>query len=244
MPLRLAAIAAAGFFFFQMTLFEIVQEVGELSLKSPATEMNVRSYVNRAIRAIAQRANWSFMHDIQQVTLPANNTSVTMPSNFKELSREDSPISFTYGLYRLPVTVTTRSRIESAGLWPLMNGPLSMPLPGGYLPVRVVFMERNGPGGAWTLNVPPQFIITQAMVFNVQGYFFPPELQSMTDSNAFTNQGELVEAVIARAKAIGYYAEDPSSKLGQAAMQQFEFHFQNALYGDVQQTYQFSGLRM
>ncbi len=221
-----------------------MQEVGELSLKSPATEMNVRSYVNRAIRAIAQRWNWTFMHDIQLVTLPASQTSVTMPSNFKELSREDSPISFSYGLYRLPVTVTTRSRIESAGLWPLMNGPLSMPLPGGYLPVRVVFMERNGPGGAWTLNVPPQFIITQAMTFNVQGYYYPNELVSASDSNAFTEQGELVEAIIARAKAIGYFAEDPSSPLGQAAMQQFELHFRNALYGDSQQSLQVGGLRM
>lgn len=227
-----------------MTLFDVIQEVGELSLRSPRTEINVRGYVNRAIKAIAQRKNWTFMHNISQVTIPSNQTSVVMPATFKQLSEQNSPISFEYGLYRLPVTVTTRSQIEACGLWPLMNGPLSTPLPGGYLPIRVVFMERDGPGGMWTLNVPPQFILTQNMTFWVQGYYLPTDLVSAGDTNAFLEQGELIEAVIARAKAIGFFAEDPTNPKGAAAMQQFEMHFQNAAYSDVAQLYSGVSLRM
>lgn len=221
-----------------MNFGELIYEIGELSLRNPRTEINVRSYINRAINICGQRRSWTHMHTIQQVTIQASNTSATMPASFKCLSEQESPISFTYGYYRLPVTVSTRSQIEACGLWPLMNGPLSMPLPGGYCPIRVVFMERDGPGGLWTLNVPPQFIITTEMVFNVQGYYFPPELKQADDSNAFTNQPELVEAIIARAKAIGYFAEEPASEKGLACMQQFEQHFQNAAYMDVRQQYQ------
>lgn len=167
-----------------------------------------------------------------------------MPVTFKQLSEQNSPISFQYGLYRLPVTVTTRSQIEACGLWPLMNGPLSTPLPGGYLPIRVVFMERDGPGGLWTLNVPPQFILTQDMTFYVQGYYLPEDLVSGGDSNFFTNQGELAEAVIARTKALAFFAEDPTSEKGQASMQQFEMHYQNSLYSDRAQLFSGVTLRM
>lgn len=227
-----------------MTLGEIILECGELSLRSPRIEINIRGYVNRAIKAIAQRHNFTGMHQISTVVIPSGQTSVTMPPTFKQLSEQQSPISFTYGSYRLPVTVTTRSQIEACGLWPLMNGPLSTPLPSGYLPIRVVFMERDGPGGLWTLNVPPQFIITQDMPFNVQGYYLPDELVSVGDSNFFTNQGEVVEAVIARTKAIGFFAEDPTNPKGAAAMEQFENHFQNCLYADRAQLYNGVPLRM
>lgn len=227
-----------------MTLGEIILEVGELALRNPRTEINVRSYINRAINIIGQRRSWTFMHTIQQVTIQAQQTSAAMPASFKCLSEQSSPISFTYGQYRLPVTVTTRSYIESCGLWPLMNGPLSMPVPGGYMPIRVVFMERDGPGGLWTLNVPPQFIITTAMVFNVQGYYFPPPLAQASDSNAFTQQPEVCEAIVALAKAIGYRAEEPDDPKGEASMKQFEDYFNQAAYMDVRQQYQVSGLRM
>lgn len=225
-----------------MNLGELIYEIGELSLKNPRTEINVRGYVNRAINIVGQRKNWTFMHTIQEVTIQAQQTSATMPASFKCLSEQDSPISFTYGLYRLPVTVTTRSQIEACGLWPLMNGPLSMVVPGGYWPIRVVFMERDGPGGLWTLNVPTQFIISTAATFNVQGYYFPPSLQQASDSNPFTQQPEVCEAIVALAKAIGYRAAEPSSPDGDACMKQFEDYFNQAAYMDVRQ--QFSGVTL
>lgn len=227
-----------AFPFYALNFGEIIYEVGELSLRNPRTEINTRGYVNRAINIIGQRKNWTFMHTIQQVTIQSGQSNATMPASFKCLSEQESPISFTYGEYRLPVTVTTRSQVEACGLWPLMNGPLSMPLPGGYLPIRVVFMERDGPGGLWTLNMPPQFVLTTNMVFNVQGYYFPPPLQQAGDTNAFTQQPEVCEAIVALAKAIGYRAEEPGDPKGEAAMAQFEDYFSQAAYMDVRQQYQ------
>lgn len=227
-----------------MILGDILLEVGEICVHDAKLEINIRSYVNRAIRYIAQRRNWSGMFDWSQVTLLAGNFSVTMPDTFKELGREASPISFNYGQYRLPVNVLTRSQIESFGVWPFVNGPLSMPIPGSYVPIQVVFMERRGPGGPWTLNIPPQFSATQNQTYNVQGYYYPSDLAQASDSNFFTTQPEIVEAVIAKAKSIAFFAQDPTSDKGEAARKQFEDLYVTALYSDASQAMSQVPLRM
>lgn len=227
-----------------MTLSNLIRYVGEVGVNSPRLQSDYRGIINDAIRYCAERYSFVGMHNRTQVTLLSSQTSVTMPDTFKELSEEESPVSFNYGLYNLPVLVTTRSRIEACGLWPLMNGPLSMPLPGGYLPIRVVFMEQDGPGGQWTLNVPPQFIITTNMVFNVQGYYFPAPLVKGDDSNALTNNGQICQAIIALAKAFCFKYEDETSKQGQAAMERFENLFQIALYEDARRKMNGVTLRM
>lgn len=226
-----------------MNLAQLLYQVGEVGIKNPNRDLDIKGYVNQAILYMAERHNFAGMHDIQQVTVPSAQTSVTMPDTFKELSEEQSPISFTYGLYRLPVMVTTRSRIEACGLWPLMNGPLSMPLPGGYLPIRVVFIEQNA-GGQWTLNIPPQFVLTTAMVFNVQGYYYPRPLQQGTDSNALTANGQVAQAIVALAKAFAYLNDQETSKEGQLAMQRFEDLFDKLLYDDCRRKLQPVPLRM
>lgn len=229
---------------FLMNLSTLIRFVGEVGLKQQQQDSDIRGYVNRAIHYIASRANFNCMHDIQEVTLISGNTSVTLPPEFKELSHQASPISFSYGIYRLPVIVSTRSAIEACGLWPLMNGPLSMPLPGGWLPIRVVFMEQDGPGGLWTLNVPPQFIITNNCTFNVQAYYYPKPLLQGDDSNGLTNNGQICEAIIALAKAFAFLGNDETAKQGQAAMERFEVLFQNSLYDEVHRTYSGVNLRM
>lgn len=227
-----------------MTLAQLIHYVGEIGVKQQAADLEIRDYINQAIQYCAERYSFVGMHNWSQVTLLSGQTSVTLPTTFKELSRQQSPISFTYGSYNLPVIVTTRSQIEAAGLWPLMNGPLSMPLPGGYLPVRVVFLEQDGPGGQWTLNVPPQFIITTNLVFNVQGYYYPMPLQQGTDSNALTNNGQLCQAIISLAKSFAYLNDDDTSKQGTAAMERFEDLFAKCLYEDTQRLYNGINLRM
>jgi hypothetical protein len=215
-----------------MTLENIIREVG-YGVKGPQVQMDLKGMANRAIRTIAERFNWSAMHDRRTVTIPSGFSSQSLGAEFKQLSTEDSPISFTYGNYCLAVQVTSRSRIELAGIWPFPNGPFSFPVPGGFMPVRVVFLERNGPGGLWTLNVPPQFSITQPAVFNVQAYWYPFPLQKGGDSNPMTDDGNLSEAIIRLTAAYAFRADDPTDPRGDAAKAQAEEAITRAMYSDA-----------
>jgi len=215
-----------------MNLEDILREV-RYAVKSQQTLNDLKGMANRAIRTIAERANWSSMHDLRPITIPSGYSSAPMGPLFKQLSTEQSPVSFTYGNYRLSVEVSSRSRIELAGIWPFPNGPFSFPVPGGFMPVRVVFLERNGPGGQWMLSVPPQFSITQDAVFNVQAYWYPAPLVKGTDTNPFTEDGNLSDAIMMMTRAYALRAEDPSSEVALAAKTEAEEAITRAMYSDA-----------
>lgn len=214
-----------------MDLESLVREV-RYSVKSAQLQQDLKGMVNRAIKTIAERRNWSAMHDLRAITIPSGYSQTSLGSDFKQLSEEESPVSFTYGNYRIAVQVTSRSRIELAGIWPFPNGPLSFPVPGGFMPVRVVFLERNGPGGEWTLNVPPQFSITQPAVFNVQAYWYPAVLVKGSDTNPFTMDGNLSDAIMMLARAYAYRSEDPTDERGAAAKEEAEESIVRAMYAE------------
>lgn len=236
---------AAPFLFFTVKLDYLIYELAEIGVKSPRTMQNAKEYINRAIRALAERQNWTGLHNRTQNTILSGQTSCSLGENFKELTDEQSPISFTYGQYNLPVVVTSRERIESFGIWPFPNGPLSFPVPGGYNPIQIVFLEQDGPSGMWTLNVPPQYPITQNAVFNVSAYYFPPPLVQGNEENWFTRHGDLVNAVINLAKSYAYAAEEVDSPKAQAAMALSRENYIMALYTDTQKRFTNRGtLRM
>lgn len=215
-----------------MTLEDIIREAS-YGVKDAQVQLDLKGFVNRAIRTIAERANFSCLHDIRVVVIPSGCDKQNLGAEFKQLSPEESPISFQYGNYRLAVQVTSRSRIELAGIWPFPNGPFSFPVPGGYMPVRVVFLERNGPGGNWTLNVPPQFSITQDAQFFVQAYWYPFPLVKGDDRNPMTDDGNLSEAIIRLAASYAFRAVDQTDKRGDAAKEQAEEAIQRAMYSDA-----------
>lgn len=217
-----------------MNLAEIIEEAAGLGVKDPILDVFWKQFVNRAQRRICQRKNWTFMGQNRPITVLSGSTSAPMGRDFKQLGEEESPVSFTYGLYKLPVKVTTRERVEAAGIWPLQNGPFSLPIPGGYMPVQVVFLECTG--GEWTLSVPPQYSVTTDAVFNVQGFWFPADLKLGDDSNALTNHGELCEALINLTKALAYHAKETNDPRGDAAMKLYEEAFEVALYSDSAQS--------
>lgn len=215
-----------------MTLEDIIREVS-YSVKDPQTQLDLKGFVNRAVRTIAERANFSCLHDIRTVVVPSGYDKQNLGWDFKQLSPEESPISFSYGSYRLAVQVTSRSRIELAGIWPFPNGPFSFPVPGGYMPVRVVFLERDGPGGQWAIHIPPQFSLTQDAVFYVQAYWYPFPLVKGGDRNPMTDDGNLSEAIIRLAASYAFRAVDPTDKRGDAAKEQAEEAIQRAMYSDA-----------
>lgn len=227
-----------------MNLSEIIYEVGEISIGTVRLESDFVNFTNRAIRTICTRRNWNFMHNRTQVTIPSGQTSVSLGLNFKQLSPEKSPISFTYGLYNLQVYVASREETESWGIWPWVNGYDSFPTPGSVWPIRVVFMEQDGPGGAWTLNIPPQFPAVSNLPYNVSAFWYPDDLVLGTDSNGVTNDGQLCDALINLTRALCYTALDPTSKQAAASRVLYEDYFRKACYQNESQHFGGRPLRL
>lgn len=215
-----------------MTLEDLIREVG-YSSKDSQVQQDLKGFVNRAIRTIAERANFSSMHDRRPVTIAPGFSSTPLGVGFKQLSEETSPISFQYGTYFLSVLVTSRARVELAGIYPFPNGPMSFPVPGGYMPYRVVFLERNGPGGQWSLNIPSQFNSTLPSVFWISAYWYPYPLVKGDDTNPMTMDGNLSEAIIRLAAHYAFRSVDPTDKRGDAAKEQAEEAIARAMYTDV-----------
>lgn len=216
----------------QVNLADIIREAG-YSAKDSQVQQDLKNFVNRSIRLIAERFNFTAIRDRRLVVIPSGFSSQKLGAEFKQLGMEDSPVSFTYGQYQLPVLVTSRERIQLAGIWPFPNGPFSFPVPGGYMPVRVVYFERNGPGGQWTLNTPPQFAITQNAEFWVTAYWYPFPLVKGEDTNPMTEDGNLSEAIVRLTVHYAFRAVNPTDPRGDAAKEQAEEAITRAIYSDA-----------
>lgn len=213
---------------------QIIRFCGELGRSGDSGQRALSdwpTFINMAQREIAERSLWSFMHDQVPTILSSGQTSVSLGATFKQLGQEESPVSFDYGNYKLPVKVMSRERIEGMGIWPWLNGPFSLSIPGGYMPAMVVFLENNV-GGDWTLNVPPQYVVTQAITFNVSAYYYPDDLMLGSDHNAFTDDGNLCQAIINISKSIAYQIEESDGEKANAARLMAEASIERALYSD------------
>lgn len=234
-----------------MNLNEILIEVGELPGTNQRTNLDLKRFVNRAVRSISNRKNWTFLKSIRPYVILSGQTGVSMGPDFKCLSGEESPISVTYNAgnqtFRLPVRVLSREEVERQLYWPWIGQFLNQPVPGGYVPIRVVFMERNADGhesGEWYLKIPPQFYVQANSPYNVSAYYHPRPLILGTDSNPVTNDPDLADAVVNYAKSLMYAAVDPTSKQAAACMAMFEDHFTEADYTDGFVQYSGRSLRM
>lgn len=230
-----------------MTLSQMIRYASELG-RPNGTGTTVLSdwidFFNQAQREISDRANWSFLHDLTQVTIASGETSIGLGENFKQLGEEENPISFDYGAYQLPAKVMSRARIEQLGIWPTTTGPFSLSIPSGYVPAMVVFVETNGPAGEWTLNVPPQYVVTTGITFNVSGYFYPEPITQGSDHNSITDNGFLAQAMVQTAKAIAFQMEDSASEQGAKARELAEVQIEKALYADAAKKMAGRNLRM
>jgi hypothetical protein len=234
-----------------MNLFDLVREVGELPGRSQRTDQDVKRFINRAIRAIANRKNWSFLHDNRPYVILTGDTSVSMGPDFKCLSTEESPISVSYEAgnmtYRLPCRVLSREEVERQLFWPWIGQFLNQPVPGGYVPIRVVFMERDstgGQGGVWRLHIPPQFNVQSNSPYNVSAFYFPKPLIHPDDTNAITEDPDLADAVVNYAKSLKYSAENEMDSRAKMCLAAYEEHFTQADYSDELIKYAGRSLRM
>lgn len=231
-----------------MTLSELTYEAGELGNDSVKQESNWTRFVNRAVQQISEYKSWSFLHDRRRFTILTGDHSVSLGREFKCLSNEQSPISVTYAsggtTYDLPVNVISRALSEQTLYWPSINqivgGP---PIPGGYIPIRVVYLERDG-GGDWRLFIPSPFIVVPDAPYNVSGFWHPAPMKLGTDHNPITDDRNLCEAVINYACARSWFSTDKTSKQGDAAMALYEESLMKADYADDWNRYSGIVLRM
>lgn len=219
-----------AFYFIPMTLEDLTRESG-YGIQDPKVQNDLKSFVNRAQRTIAERYNFSCLFDRRPVVIPSGFSSQDIGADFKQLNEEPSPVSYQYGTYQLSVCVVSRSEVELWGIWPYPSGPLSMPVPGGFYPARVVFFERNA-GGNWTINIPPQFQLTQEAAFWIKAYWYPTPLQKGSDENPMTRDGNLNQAIISLTQCFAFKAVDPTDKRAIQARLDAEDAINKAMYAD------------
>lgn len=229
-----------------MVLEDLVREVS-YGVPDDFLKNDLKPVVNRAMRMIAQRNNWTFLHDRRQTVMLSGTTTTNLPATFKCLSSEQSPVSYAYGIYNLPVQIVSREQIEAWGTWPWPLDLLTaIPAPGTTCPARVMFMERNA-GGVWSINLPPQFTATQNLTFNISAFFLPEDLTRGQDSNAMTNHGDLGDGIVNLAKSI-LYGMNLRVKENVAAMDSaramYEQNYNSAIYSDAAQQFTGRALRM
>lgn len=228
-----------------MTLSEILYECGELGNQSTRVTLDWKRFVNRAIQRIAQRRDWSFLHDQRNCVIPANQLYGPLDANFKGLGRERTPISYQdpTATYTLPIPVEIISRARS--LYLTWNPFLAcFPTAPNVFPLRYIFLERNGPGGGWQIWLPTQYTANPPVTFNVSGYYYPNPLVNANDTNAMTNQPELCDAIINLAKALAYRAEGNDPDHAKMAYDQYEEAYKSASYSDTAQKWSGRELKM
>lgn len=219
-----------------MTLGELTRFVGELRKPSgDRLTSDVKSLINRAQRKIAEK-NWGFMRDVSDVTVEAGETSADLAQNFKELTPERYPVSFsdtsTTANCAVPVRVYSREEMIRRGWWPMRNWVMGAST---YLPGFGTYIEQVQ--GASTLNVPQNLTSSTDLVFSVSAFYYPEDLVKATDHNSLTDHGDLSDALINLAKAYAYEAEDPANPQANACRILYSTAIRTAEYNDVRKTY-------
>lgn len=224
-----------------MTLADIIREVGELAARSVSIQSDLKPWVNRAQRAIAQRRNWTFMHSQQSVTIPSGSSSAEISPAFKELSAEKSPITYTSSAAAFPTPVRVRSRQELEATAPNLNNVVTNAA-STFTPFYV-FLEQND-GGRWTINLPAGYTHSENAIYSISCYLFPDELVKGTDHNAITDDAELQQAIVSLTTAIALRSQDPESTRAEAARQQAERSIQLAIAQDARKRLAGRAIRM
>jgi hypothetical protein len=213
-----------------MTFSDLIREAGEMGARMNSVQSDIRPFILRAIRQIAQRHNFTWMHSRQTATITSGTTSANLHARFKELTPEASPITYTAptAQFPTPVIVKTREELERTG--PGINN-LTVNASGYWSPFYV-FLEQND-GGLWTINTASGYTQPEAATYSYSCYLFPADLSAATDTNGVTNDAELAEASVFLAVAMALLKQDASDARGIAAQQAAEPHIRRAISQDA-----------
>lgn len=147
------------------------------------------TFINTAQDEICRRRSWLGMLKNATVTISTGNSSVNLPSDFKELAPGRTPVHYTDPVtgYLIDVEVMNRNqRIRRAVLFPLT----------GY---RVFIDYTTTPR---KLNM--YDTATENIPFDVTYFGFPAALVNDSDSNFLTT--DFPEMLISKVKAIAFAA--------------------------------------
>lgn len=167
--------------------FAYLKRVLEVAVNRSDMSEFYGDWVNQALRTIYQDVSWNCMRTNADVVISANTSFVSLPSDFKELTKAQSPVcARATDDSLIPVDVTRREDI-------IRLAATRLP----YIADRV-YIDNDGDG--WTLCLLNN--ATTDLTFNVSYYRLLPSLEADTDTNyILTSYEEMVKAKI---KAVGF----------------------------------------
>lgn len=177
-------------------------------------------YCNEAIREICLKRSWRCMKTRAQVTMSANTSSATLPSDFKELVNERSPIEHVSsdGL-AIPSDVYRREKLVRWDAW-LLNGQVVYSnTTTGRVALQVYIDDLDGEPVLRTLRP-----LSTATVFNVNYYRFLPDLAEDEDENDLT----VKYPAMCREKSKALAFADINDELAAAHEELFQVKFKEA----------------
>lgn len=215
-----------------MNLSRLTFRVGELRKPNgDRLTSDVKDFINLAQKYIAEQSNWSFMKDHEDVTIASGDTSAPLSENFKQLTTENSPVSYASATvtagFPIPVPVFSREQLQGRGWWPLTQWNVGATT---FMPSFGVYIDLAA--GNPTINIPQNITATANLTFTVSGYYYPADLVKGTDHNAITDHGILSDALVNLAKAFAYESEDPTDPRADACRGRYDAATTTALYSD------------
>ncbi len=184
-------------------------------------DVNYGTFINEAIREIENRKSWSTMKELAVVIIPAGDSSIELPADFKTLQNLRPPVHLVFndpttGEILQPVNVTW-AEVEYRRLWVMGGMPWSVQ----------TWLDRSD--DVATLNIASQ--AGEDLTFHVRYYKYSPVLSGGSDTSAL--ELRYPRMVMTKAKEIAFEAiNDFESQ--QAAGAAFELLFLRASMQDNQ----------
>jgi len=198
------------------TLLEFKQMLDESVMRTDLKHRYL-GWINSSLRKIQQDREWRFFgQKVADVTMPAGESSVRLPDDFKELTREITPVAVkddtSPDATAFPCEVISREQTLN-----YRSTTFFAPMAGTPRTARTgipVFLTFDGDGEA-SLNIPREAVTN--LVFVVSYSAFLPNLEDDADSNRLTREyEELCEARI-KMRAFAYVNDNEQAAV-QAAL--------------------------
>lgn len=203
-----------------MTLFDLINTL-EVAIGRGDLEGMYRTWVNRALRSIQHDNDFNCMRSSVTPTILNGETSVPLPSDFKQFTTSDSPVCLSTNGAHLPCLLTfqeSTQRLNSA------SAGITITREGFSSRGPDVFLTNDG--NRFFLNI--DFPATQNLDFRVSHFRFLPELLEDRDSNHLTTTYE--EMVLAKVKSVAF--EEISDPLAEQWERTYELKKRKAVLSD------------
>jgi hypothetical protein len=198
-------------------------------------EASYPRWINRALKRIQQDHDWSFAKSVLTVVVDSGTSTEALPSTFKCLSSERTPIYITAGLGETtprPCYVVSYEHTQNlkGAAWPSSAGSGSST--GTY-----VFLQRASTG---IVSLRLAETAPSNITFAVSAYSFLPDLAADDDENILTTDYE--DLVEAKLKSIAFATvNDP---LAADYENLYRLRLQEAIRDDYLRTHKGRAIRM